>query len=224
MRDAPAVRSFPAVFRPSAIAPAVALSLALAPATARGASTPEFAEHYLQYGLGFSGESVVAAASVCPSHARAPCILGSGLGLAIRFGYRSRGPWYFGGAYEFSRQDSSNLLRIGILQQLRAEARFYVVSDRRVLPFLALGAGGAVYGNEWGIDTGGLTAFVGPGVEFEVSGGSVVGAILGYRPVAFRRWEDSAGQVRADGLFGFGISHMIGAELVFELRDPLPRW
>ncbi len=193
--------------------------------TARASSTAEFADHYLQYGVGLTGETVVSAGSVCPSDARTPdCILGSGVGLAIRFGYRSRGPWYFGGAYEFSRQESSNLLRIGILQQLRAEVRFYAQSDRRVVPYFVAALGGAVYGNEWGIDTGGLTAFIGPGVEFQVSRGSVVGAMLGYRPIAFRRWEDSAGQLRADGLFGFGVSHLVGVELVFELRDPLPRW
>lgn len=194
------------------------------PVTARAASAPQLAEHYLQYGVGLTAETVASAGSVCPSSARAPCILGSGVGLAIRFGYRSRGPWYFGGAYEFSRQDSSNLLRLPILQQARAELRLYLSEDRQILPFVAFGLGGATYGNEWGVDTGGLTAFVGGGVELQISRESVVGAMIGYRPVAFRRWEDSAGQVRADGLFGFGISHMIGAELAFELRDPLPRW
>lgn len=193
-------------------------------ATAFASSAPQLSEHYLQYGVGLTAETVAAAGAVCPSNARAPCILGSGVGLAIRFGYRSRGPWYFGGAYEFSRQDSSNLLRLPILQQARAEVRLYTAADRRILPFVAFGLGGVTYGNEWGVDTGGVTAFVGGGVELQISRESVVGAMLGYRPVAFRRWEDSAGQVRADGLLGFGVSHMIGAELAFELRDPLPRW
>lgn len=210
---------------PGAIALAVAGALLLVQTrAARASSAPQLAEHYLQYGVGLTAETVASAASVCPSGARAPCILGSGVGLGIRFGYRSRGPWYFGGAYEFSRQDSSNLLRLPILQQARAEVRLYAVGDQRVLPYVALALGGATYGNEWGVDTGGATAFVGAGVELQISRESVVGAMLGYRPVAFRRWEDSAGQVRADALFGFGVAHMIGAEVLFELRDPLPRW
>jgi hypothetical protein len=35
---------------------------------------------------------------------------------------------------------------------------------------------------------------------------------------------DSAGQSRADRFFGFGLAHFIGLELVFEVRNPLPRW
>lgn len=188
------------------------------------AAAPALAEDYLQYGVALTAETVAASGAVCPSSARAPCILGSGVGLGIRAGYRSRGPWYIGGAYEFSRQDSSNLLRLAILQQFRAEARLYASNDRRVHPYAALGLGGAMYGNEWGIDTGGLTGFVGAGAEFEISRGSVVGAIIGYRPVMFRRWEDSAGQVRAEGSLGFGLAHLVGVEFVFELRDPLARW
>jgi hypothetical protein len=162
--------------------------------------------------------------SICPATATAPCILGSGVGLTLRIGYRTRGPFYVGGAYEFSRQESSNLLRLAILQQLRGEARYYMLEGTRFTPYLAAGVGGCLYGNEWGAYTGGITAYLGAGVEFQISRTSVVGASLGYRPVAFRHWEDSAGQVRADALFGFGVGHLIGAELVFEVRDPLPRW
>jgi hypothetical protein len=185
---------------------------------------PRTTEHYLQYGVAFATEFVASPGSVCPAEATAPCILGSGVGLTVRFGYRTRGPFYVGGAYEFSRQDASNLLRLAILQQLRGEARYYMLEDTRLTPYLAAAAGGVLYGNEWGVDTGGITMFLGMGVEFQISRTSVVGASLGYRPVAFRHWEDGAGQVRADALFGFGVSHLIGAELVFEVRDPLPRW
>lgn len=181
-------------------------------------------DHYLQYGVGLTTETVAAAGGICPRHANAPCILGSGIGLALRAGYRTREAWYVGGAYEFSRQDSSNLLRLAILQQLRGEARYYFQNDARLVPYLGLGAGGVLYGNEWGSETGGLTAFLGGGVEFEVSRTSVVGAALGYRPVAFRRFRDRAGQYRADELFGFGAAHIVTVELVFEVRDPLARW
>jgi hypothetical protein len=110
------------------------------------------------------------------------------------------------------------------LQQLRGEARYYMTEASRLTPYLEAGVGGVLYGNEWGADTGGITAFLGGGLEFQISRTSVVGAALGYRPVVLRHWVDSANQVRADALFGFGVAHMISAELVFEVRDPLPRW
>jgi hypothetical protein len=185
---------------------------------------PRTTEHYLQYGAAFATEMLAASGSICPTNANAPCILGSGVGLTVRIGYRTRGPFYVGGAYEFSRQDSSNLLRLAILQQLRGEARYYLVEDTRLVPYLAAAAGVALYGNEWSADTAGITAFLGAGIEFQISRTAVVGASIGYRPVVLRHWQDSARQVRADSLFGFGVGHMIGIELVFEVRDPLPRW
>jgi hypothetical protein len=191
-------------------------------AAARG--SPRVTQHYLQYGVGLVAETVASPGEVCPEGALAPCILDSGVGLAIRFGYRTRGPWYIGGAYEFSRQDSSNLLRLAILQQLRGEGRYYFLKDTRLVPYVAAAAGATVYGNEWGIDTGGFLAFLGGGFEFQVSRTSVVGATVGYRPLFLRRWEDSARVVRADGLLGFGVAHFVVGELVFEVRDPLPRW
>ena len=204
---------------------AIALAAAIATISGRaGAQVPRTTEHYLQYGAAFATELVAATGSICPSNAKAPCILGSGVGLTVRIGYRTRGPFYVGGAYEFSRQDPSNLLRLAILQQLRGEARYYMTEATRLTPYFAAGAGGVLYGNEWGADTGGITAFLGAGLEFQISRTSVFGAALGYRPMVFRHWRDSALQERADALFGFGVAHMIAAELVFEVRDPLPRW
>jgi hypothetical protein len=204
----------------------IALTVALATFSGRaaGSDVPRITEHYLQYGAAFNTELVAATGSICPTNAKAPCILGSGVGLTVRIGYRTRGPFYVGGAYEFSRQDPSNLLRLAILQQLRGEARYYMLEGRRFTPYIALGAGGVLYGNEWEAETGGITAFLGAGIEFQISRTSVVGAALGYRPIVFRHWEDSAGQLRADALFGFGVGHVVGIELVFEVRDPLPRW
>jgi hypothetical protein len=69
-----------------------------------------------------------------------------------------------------------------------------------------------------------LTAFLGAGLEFEVSRTSLVGAVLGYRPLLVRRWTDTADQQRADQYFGFGLAHMVALEVVFEVRNPLPRW
>jgi hypothetical protein len=187
-------------------------------------SVPPINEHYVQYGVGFAAETVVSAGGVCPTDASAPCILGSGAGLALRIGYRTRGAWYIGGSYEFSRQDPSNLIRLAILQQLRADARYYFERAARLAPYAAGSFGGALYGNEWRADTGGLTAFVGAGIEFQVSRTTLVGAALGYRPLVLREWVDSAQQLRANDLFGFGVAHLVALELIFEVRDPLPRW
>ena len=71
---------------------------------------------YFQYGVGVAVEKLASGGDVCPTGAKTPCIFGSGGGLAIRMGYRSRGPWYVGGAYEFTRMDSSNLLRLAALE------------------------------------------------------------------------------------------------------------
>lgn len=179
---------------------------------------------YLQYGVAFAAETVASSGDVCPSRETAPCIFGSGGGLEIRVGYRSRGPWYVGGAYESSRHDSSNLMRLAILQQLRAESRFYLDQGNRFTPYGTGGVGAALYGNEWGSETGGLVSFLGAGFEFQLSRTTVVGAALSYRPFLFRGWTDSAGQRRADRYFGFGFAHVVALSLVLEVRDPLPRW
>ena len=179
---------------------------------------------YLQYGVAIVAETVVSPGDVCPSSARAPCIFGSGGGLAVRVGYRSRGPWYVGGAYESSRQDPSNLLRLAILQQLRAESRYYLDQGNRFTPYGTGGVGVALYGNEWGSDTGGVTSFLGAGFEFQLSRSTVVGAALAYRPFLLRGWTDSAGQPRANRYLGFGLAHVVALEVVLEVRDPLPRW
>src|SRR6186713_3089411 len=125
------------------------------------AGPPPRSLEYFQYGAALVGESLGSAGDVCPPDANTPCILGSGGGLAIRVGYRTRGAWFFGGAYEFSRHDSSNLLRLAILQQLRGEARYYLDHGTRLTPYGALAAGGVLYGSEWGAETGGLVLSVG---------------------------------------------------------------
>jgi len=179
---------------------------------------------YFQYGVGLAVEQLASGGDVCPAHATTPCILGSGGGLAIRMGYRSRGPWYVGGAYEFSRQDSSNLLRLAILQQLRVEGRYYADAGNRLTPYGGLGFGAAFYGNEWNASTAGPTLSAGLGLEFQVTQSTVIGGSLNYRAFLLRGWTDSTGQDRADRYLGFGLAHMIGLELTLELREPLARW
>lgn len=185
---------------------------------------PPFNVHYFQYGVSLVGELVPATGSICPSGAGAPCILGTGTGLGIRGGYRARRPWYLGGAYEITRHDSSNLLRLGTLQQLRGEARRYFELGGRLVPY-AVGSGGAtLYGNEFGFETGGFLASLGAGVEFQLSRSTVVGAAGGYRPLLLRSWTDTAGELRADGPAGFGLAHLVFLEIILEVRQQLSRW
>jgi len=185
---------------------------------------PPINVHYLQYGVALAAETVASPGDVCPQEADSRCILRSGGGMAIRVGYRARSPWYVGGAYEFSRQESSNLLRLAILQQLRAETRYYLERGTRLTPYGTAGLGAALYGNEWGADTGGVVSFLGAGLEFQVSQSTLIGAGLAYRPLLLRGWTDSAGQVRADRFLGFGLAHLVTLELVLEIREPLARW
>jgi hypothetical protein len=176
-----------------------------------------------QVGFALAAETVVSPGSVCPKSSMTPCILGSGGGLAIRFGYRLGSPWYFGGAYEFSRHDSSNLLRLAILQQLRAEARYYFERGQRTTAFLVGGVGVHVYGNDWGASMGGGLATAGAGVEFELSAKAVVGCVAMYRLLIPKNFENGADQ-GAYGPLGFGLAHMVGLEFELEVRDPVPHW
>jgi hypothetical protein len=205
----------------------VLLGVLFGSARAAAEPTPEpppNSVEYFQYGAALVSETLGSAADVCPAGSSAPCILGSGGGLAIRVGYRSRGPWLINGTYEFSRHDSSNLLRLAILQQLRGEARFYLDRRTRLTPYGVMGAGFALYGSEWGAETGGLVATLGIGLEFQITQSTVVGCAPMYRAFVLRNFIDSAGQPRADHYFGFGLAHFIALELVFEVREPLPRW
>jgi len=178
----------------------------------------------VQVGMALAAETVLSPGNVCPAGATTPCILGSGGGVAVRFGSRFGSPWYIGGAYEFTHQDSSNLLRLAILQQLRAETRYYFEHGRRTTGFLAAGVGVHLYGSDWSSSTGGPLATLGGGVEFELSANTVVGCAAMYRLLLPRAWTDGAGQERAQGPLGFGLAHMLGLEFALEVRDPVPRW
>ena len=114
--------------------------------------------------------------------------------------------------------DSGNLYRLGIFQQARFEMRYLPDFGYRTQPYATWGAGAAAYGNEWGVETGGALAFVGGGIEIQMSRLAVLGAAFVYRPVLIFGWTDTAGQVRDTGLAQF-----IGIELSFELRTELGR-
>jgi hypothetical protein len=224
--DSPLVRG--GRFRPTLpIASAALLAVLLYGTVSRAQSVPETPSNsleYLQYGVALAVETQASGGDVCPAGAEAPCILGSGGGLTLRVAHRSRGRWLVGGAYEVSRHDSSNLLRLPILQQLRAEGRYYLDRQTRLTPYGAAGVGVAVYGSEWGATTYGLVATLGGGLEFQITQSTVVGFSPMYRAFVLRGFTDSADQPRADGYLGFGLAHFVGLELVLEVRDPLPRW
>ncbi len=173
---------------------------------------------YAQYGVAIAAELPLAPGGICSSAAVAPCIIGVGGGPVLRGGYRPSGAWYFGGAYQFSKLDSSNLLRLGIMQQLRAEMRYYIDTGSRVTPFVTWALGGMVYGNEFSAETGGPTTYAGGGLEFEVSRLVVVGLDVAYQPMLFVGYTDSAGQARETG-----VAQYVHIELSIELRTELGR-
>lgn len=147
-----------------------------------------------------------------------PCILGNGGGLVVRGGYRSPGPWYVGGAYQFSKTDSSNLYRLGSLQQLRVEMRYMLDLGYRFSPYATWGLGGLIYGNEFGAETGGGAVFGGIGFEFQISRLAVLGMALAYQPTVFAGWTDTADFERDTGM-----AQMLRLELQLELRSQLRR-
>ncbi|HYP89955.1 MAG TPA: outer membrane beta-barrel protein [Polyangiaceae bacterium] len=208
---------------------AVATIVASPPAAAQTAGAPTAAPpptsvEYVQYGVSLHTLTLLGSGAVCPDGARTPCIVGSGGGLGLRMGYRSRGPFYLGAAFQLSRLNSSNLLRLAILQRLTAEGRYYFDRGNRLTPYLLGGVGGAIYGNEWGASAGGATFSFGVGLEYQISERTMVTLLPTYQPMLFRRFEDSTGQVRAAGPLGFGLAHWLAVQIVIEVRDPLSRW
>jgi hypothetical protein len=119
------------------------------------------------------------------------------------------------------------MLRLAILQQLRADGRYYFDWGARLTPYASAGLGAMIYGNEWGAKSGGPLASLGFGVEYQADESVVVGFGLSWRTLVFRKWTDTAnpGEApRADRYLGFGLGHLIALELILEVRDPLPRW
>ncbi|MBL9023168.1 MAG: hypothetical protein JNL21_13290 [Myxococcales bacterium] len=194
--------------------------VARAPADEPVGSTPPspLEVEYAQYGVALATEVPLFTGGVCPEEATTPCIIGLGGGPILRGGYRPAGPWYFGGAYQFSKLDSNNLYRLGILQQLRGELRYLFATGSRVSPYVSAGLGGMVYGNEFSVQTGGATALAGLGLEMELTRFAVVGLDLAYNPMLFAGFVDTAGQSRDTG-----VAHYLHLELVIELRTELNR-
>jgi hypothetical protein len=176
---------------------------------------PPLETPYLEYGAAFTAELVTSAGKMCASTSQ-PCILGSGGGIVARLGRRSAGPWYFGGAYEMSKQDPSSLYRFATLQQLRAEVRWYLTTGLDTYPYAAFGGGAAAYGNEWGIDTYGPSVFIGLGMETQISRQTVVGLAAAYRLIGLRSFRDSTGFEREGS-----VVQVFGFDFVVEERNPI---
>lgn len=188
------------------------------PEVVRTSSPTPLEVDYAQYGVALSGELLIEPGAICPDDAATPCIVESGAGPLLRGGYRPSGPWYVGGAYQFTKLDSNNLYRLGILQSLYAEGRFYFDVGVRVTPYLTWALGGAIYGNEFSADTAGALTFLGAGLEFELSRFAVVGLAAAYEPVLLASFQDSTSQER-----NVGISQFAKLSLVVELRTELTR-
>jgi hypothetical protein len=194
------------------------------PAMAQTAAPPPTSVEYLQYGVSLHTLTLLDGGDVCPEDVPTPCILGSGGGLGLRMGFRSRGPFYIGAAFQLSRLNSSNLLRLGILQRLTAEGRYYFDRGNRLTPYLSGAAGAAVYGNEFAATSVGAALGFGVGLEYQITERTVVTLLPTYQPILFRRFTDASGQERAAGPLGFGLAHWLAVQLVLEVRDPLSRW
>jgi opacity protein-like surface antigen len=174
---------------------------------------PDTRRSFLQYGLAFTIEDVVAPGPICST---SPCILGSGGGIAVRVGFRGSERLYVGGIYELSKQEPNKLYLLGTLQQIRAEARYYFPTGHRVTPFARVGAGLAGYGNEWNVDTWGPSVEAGAGLEVQLSGGSLVAVSILYRPMYLHAFVDSSTEAH-----GAGVAQFFGVEVAVEAQDAL---
>jgi hypothetical protein len=189
---------------------------AVEPLTVPASSAPS--NRFIQYGVAFTTEFVAGSDALCSANANVVphCILGSGAGLVFpRVGWRSPGHWYLGGAYEFSKQDASTVYLLPILQQLRAEARYYFLQGHVWTPFVEGSLGVAGYGNEWTVDAYGPATSLSFGVEAQISQTTVVGVTIGYRAMHFSGFTDSAGNDR-DASF----AQLLGLNVLLEARDP----
>ncbi len=175
---------------------------------------------YVQFGVALTTEIVAGTGRLCAaaqaSNGAIPCILGTGGGVVARVGRRSAGPWYFGAAYELSKQDPSSLYRFATLQQARAEARYYLDTGRDIYPYAAAGSGAVAYGDEGKIDTYGPVETLGIGVEAQVSRRTVVGFSISYRLLILNDYYDAAGYAP-----GASFVQLVGLDLTIEERSPI---
>jgi hypothetical protein len=198
---------------------AAASAVALAPSSGRAESKdlePRLETGSVQYGAALTAELLASAGAICREGAQVPCIIGSGGGLAVRAGYRFHAPFYLGGSYEFSKQDAHKSITLAILQQMRAEVRWFLPVPGVSVPFITAGSGAVGYGGQWALETIGGMAFLGVGLELQLSRTSVLAFILSYRPMLLLTWRDSARLERPTGILS-----MVGLEVALEQRVPV---
>jgi hypothetical protein len=198
---------------------AAACAVALFPAAARAEAPglePRLETGSVQYGAALTAELLASPGAICREGAGVPCIIGSGGGLAVRAGYRFHSPFYLGGSYEFSKQDAHKSITLAILQQMRAEARWFLPIPGVTVPFITAGSGAVGYGGQWALETIGGMAFLGVGLELQLSRTSVMAFILSYRPMLLLTWRDTARQERPTGILS-----MVGLEVALEQRVPI---
>lgn len=199
---------------PSATPAAASATSTASAGSAEPVVLPPPSQHaYVQFGVGLAAEVVGSPGPVCPNVTN--CILGSGGGLDVRVGWRPVDRIYIGGAYEMSKQDPNQLYRLGILQQLRAEGRRYFPTGKETSPFILVGVGASGYGDEWRVDTWGISATFGGGIEVELGPAAVV-VSAAYRPMYFEGWSDTSG-IPHDS----GVAHFFSLEASIEAKDQL---
>ncbi len=138
--------------------------------------------------------------------------------MGLRAGLRTDGVWFFGAAYEFSKHDSSNLLQLPILQQVRLEARRYLTNGDRITPYIVGYLGASGYGDLWKLSTYAALLGFGVGLEYQATQRNLVGILLAYRAMYFSSWVDQVGQPRTGGL-----THFLALELTIEGRTEFAR-
>jgi hypothetical protein len=162
-----------------------------------------FQTGFFQYGAGLTAEMLASAGAVCSETPDAPCVVGSGGGVAVRFGYRYHAPFHLGAVYESSKLDAHKAIVVPILQQLRAEMRYYVPVRLPHSPFLVVGGGVTGYGGAWSVETFGGVLLGGLGVEWHLSPTTLLTTSLTYRPMLLKAWVDPTGQSRPSGVVSF---------------------
>ncbi len=145
----------------------------------------------------------------CP--ASADCVLGGGGGIGGGIERRWPAGFSVGLEYEAWFLNSAGIYELGIMQALSAYARYQLLRDNVIHPYIGAGIGGVIFGDTLRVDTVGLALNLLTGVEWEVSTTvSVVLALVGRLVTLDAFTTDADGVARADG---FGVDAFLGLRL-----------
>lgn len=156
---------------------------------------PRQSRGYTLGGVGFATEVVLSPGALC-RRTDEPCAFGSGAGIFATGGYRFPSGWSVGGTYEMTKHESNKIYRLAMLQQLQFNVRYLAPSGRAVAPWAGGGVAAIGYGESWGFDTGGGSAFLEGGAEIQLSRSSSLRLGAAYRGLVFGGYVDSATQKR----------------------------